>query len=209
MYSVGGRKKLNNSTDGFVMWVHFFRRKELLMKYLLFVLVIVIACTTISVAQPQIVRFKKLQEFLPAKDVPGFKRNKPTGSTQTAMGMTTSEAAVRYVKAGTDTTSEQSIEIKIADMALMPFAAWAMMYQQQDYEKETEEGFERTLWVKTKYKGIEKSQTGDSKSCALNFGVGNRFNVSMEASGFSDSKILIDLAESMDLDTLSKTEGEK
>ena len=179
------------------------------MKIFSLILAMSIAIYSISIAQPKIVHFKKLQELLPSKDVPGFKRNKPTGSTQTQMGMTTSEAAVRYVKAGTDTTQELSIEIKIGDMALMPFAAWAMMYQQQDYENETEEGYEKTLWVKKLYKGVEKSQGADYKSCSLNFGVGNRFNVSMEAQGFSDAKILLDLADSMDLDKLSKTEGEK
>jgi hypothetical protein len=179
------------------------------MKIFSLFLVLTIAICSLSIAQPKIVHFKKLQELLPAKEIPGFKRNKPTGSTQSQMGMTTSEAAVRYVKAGNDTAQEQSIEIKIGDMALMPFAAWAMMYQQQDYENETEEGYEKTLWVKKLYKGVEKSQTGDSKSCSLNFGVGNRFNVSIEAHGFSEAKVLVDLAESMDLDKLSKTDGEK
>jgi hypothetical protein len=179
------------------------------MKIFSLFLVLTIAICSLSIAQPKIVHFKKLQALLPAKDIPGFKRNKPTGSTQSQMGMTTSEAAVRYVKAGNDTVQEQSIEIKIGDMALMPFAAWAMMYQQQDYENETEEGYEKTLWVKKLYKGVEKSQTGDSKSCSLNFGVGNRFNVSIEAQGFSEAKALVDLAEDMDLDKLSKTDGEK
>ncbi len=179
------------------------------MKMFLLSLILVIAICSVSIAQPKIVRFKQLQEFLPSKEIPGFKRNKAIGSTQTQMGMTTSEASVRYVKSGTDTSQEQSIEIKISDMALMPFAAWAMMYQQQDYEKETEEGYEKTVWVKKLNKGIEKSSTGDSKSCGLDFGVGNRFNVSIEANGFSDAKVLLGLAESMDLDKLSKTDGEK
>ena len=179
------------------------------MKYFSLLLVLAIALTSVSAAQPKVVHFKKLQQFLPSKDVPGFKRSKPIGSTQTAMGMTTSEASVRYVKPGTDTIPEQSIEIKVTDMALMPFAAWAMMYQQQDYEKETEEGYEKTVWVKTKYKGIEGSVSGDSKSCSLHFGVGSRFNVELNGNGFSESKALIELAESVDLDALAKTEGEK
>ena len=179
------------------------------MKTLSIVLALIIAMCSVTIAQPKVVRFKQLQEFLPSKDIPGFKRNKATGSTQTAMGMTTSEAEVRYVKPGTDSVQEQSIDIKISDMALMPFAAWAMMYQQQDFEKETEDGYEKTVWVKKLNKGIEKASTGDSKSCSLNFGVGNRFNVSFEASGFSDAKILTGLAEGMDLDKLSRADGDK
>jgi len=179
------------------------------MKIFSFFLILMISFCSLSIAQPKVVRFKQLQEFLPSKEIPGFKRNKPIGSTQTQMGMTTSEASVRYIKPGNDTSQEQSIEIKISDMALMPFAAWAMMYQQQDYEKETEDGYEKTVWVKKLNKGIEKSSAGDSKSCALDFGVGNRFNVAIEANGFSDAKALLGLAESMDLDKLSRTDGEK
>ena len=179
------------------------------MKPFTVLLVAIVAFCSISVGQQKVVHFKKLQEFLPSQEVPGFKRTKPIGSTQTAMGMTTSEASVRFVKAAMDTIPEENIEIKISDMALMPFAAWAMMYQQQDYERETEEGYEKTVLVKKNFKGIEKSQTGDSKSCSLTFAVGSRFNVSLEASGFSDAKILAGLVENMDLDKLSKTEGEK
>ena len=184
-------------------------RKEPAVKIFSLFLVLVVTCVSFSIAQQKVVHFKKLQEFLPSKEMPGFKRNKATGSTQTVMGMTTSEAAVRYMKPAIDTVQEQTIEIKINDMILMPFAAWGMMYQQQDYENETEEGYEKTVTVKKAYKGVEKSQTGESKSCSLNFAIGNRFNVSIEANGFSNAALLTGLAESMDLDKLSKTEADK
>jgi len=66
------------------------------MKIFSLFLVLTIAICSLSIAQPKIVRFKQLQEFLPSQEIPGFKRNKAIGSTQTQMGMTTSEASVRY-----------------------------------------------------------------------------------------------------------------
>ena len=167
-------------------------------------------CSIAWPQQPKPAHFKKIQEFLPTKALSGFVRSKAIGSTQTTMGMTMSEASVRYVKAAIDdTVPEQNIAIKIQDMSAMPYAAWAMAYQQQDMDSETEDGYEKTVTVKNIYKGIEKARTGESKSCELNFGVGNRFNVSFDASNISDSKLIYELAKSMDLDKLSTLTGDK
>jgi hypothetical protein len=156
--------------------------------------------------QQKVVHFKKLQPFLPTNAIEGYTRNKPTGSTQKNMGFSASEARVQYEKA-TDTATF-SIEIKIVDMSLIPAATWAMIYQQMDLENETEDGYEKTVEVKKGMKGIEKAQTGDYKSCSLNFAVGNRFHVEMDASGIDDTKILYSLVNSMDLDKLAKLTAE-
>jgi hypothetical protein len=153
--------------------------------------------------QQKVVHFKKLQTFLPSKEIDGFKKNNPTGSTTSSMGFSTSEAAIRFVKA-TD-SSEQSIEIKIMDMSLVPYGSWALVVQQTDIDNQTETGYEKTVTVKKKYKGIEKADSSDgSSSCSLNFAVDNRFHVEMDGNGFSDTKILYSLAETMDLKKLSK-----
>ncbi len=171
-----------------------------------------LVCSLLSAQQGQapqqqkVVHFKKLQTFLPAQDFQGFKRGKPVGNTSTAMGFSSSEASVRFVK-GSD-SAEQSIEIKILDMSLVPYGSWAMMYQQTDYENETENGYEKTVMVKKTYKGIEKAETGDYKSCSLNFAAGNRFHIELTGSGFADGKLLTTLAESMDLDKLAKVTAE-
>lgn len=156
--------------------------------------------------QRNVVHFKKLQEFLPSKSMEGFKRTKPIGSTQKMMGMSTSEASVRYEKI--DDEAGQNIEIKIIDMSMIPLAAWAMAYQQMDYENETEDGYEKSVTVMKKYKGLEKATTADSKSCSLNFAAGDRFHVEIEGVGFDDVKILYTLVESMKLDALAKVTAE-
>lgn len=156
--------------------------------------------------QPKVVHFKKLQPFLPTLSVEGFTRLKPTGTTSKAMGYSVSEAGVQYEKA-TDSIT-YSIVIKIVDMSLMPAATWAMMYQQMDFENETEDGYEKTVEIMPGMKGIEKANTGDDKSCSLNFAVSNRFHVAMDANGFDDTKTLYALVKSMNLDKLSKLTAE-
>ncbi|MEW6062140.1 MAG: hypothetical protein AB1600_09405 [Bacteroidota bacterium] len=178
------------------------------MKPILSILLIFSAFLFVSAQEQQqkVVHFKKLQSFLPTTTLPGYMRGKPTGSTQKNMGFSSSEASVRYEKA-TDSTT-YSIEIKIVDMSLIPYAAWAMAYQQMDFENETEDGYEKSVTVAKKYKGIEKANTGDYESCSLNFAVGNRFHVEMEASGLDDVKILYSLVDAMDLDKLAKLTAE-
>lgn len=171
------------------------------------ILVLAVALPMFSQDQQQkAVHFKKIQTFLPTKAVDGYTRNKPTGSTQKNMGFSSSEASVRYEKA-TDSIT-YSIEIKITDMSLLPYAAWAMAYQQMDFENETEDGYEKSVTVAKNYKGIEKASTGEYKSCSLNFAVGSRFHVEMEASGFDDVKTLYSLVASMDLEKLAKLTAE-
>lgn len=165
-----------------------------------------VLCVSAQEQQQKVVHFKKLQSFLPTTTLPGYMRGKPTGSTQKNMGFSSSEASVRYEKA-TDSTT-YSIEIKIVDMSLIPYGAWAMAYQQMDFENETEDGYEKSVTVAKKYKGIEKANTGDYKSCSLNFAVRNRFHVEMEASGLDDVKILYSLVDAMDLDKLAKLTAE-
>lgn len=156
--------------------------------------------------QPKVVHFKKLQSFLPSKTIAGYTRTKPTGSTQKNMGFSSSEATVRYEKQ-TDSMT-YSIEIKIVDMSLIPAGAWAMAYQQMEFENETEDGYEKTVTVGKSYRGIEKAQTGESKSCELNFAVGSRFHVQIDGSNIDDVKLLYALVDSMNLDTLAKLTAE-
>ncbi len=181
------------------------------MKTVLLCIATVVVLSATVVAQPKVVHFKKLQECLPTKDFEGLKRAKPTGTTQTAMGMSTSEASVRYSREEMgdsevpDTTQPKSIEVKIADMVMMPYALMAFGYQ-QGYENESEEGYEKSVTVKEKYKGLEEAKTGDYKSCKLSFGVANRYIVTVETHGYPDNKILATVLGAMDLTKLEKLE---
>jgi hypothetical protein len=194
------------------------------MKKLLAVLLIFVMSTATASSQTKVVHFKKIQECLPTKELKGFKRMKPGGSTQTAFGMTTSEATVRYQQAvsespggmrgeippvtdpyGSESEATASIEVKVSDVTGVPFAAMAFAVDRGDFENEREDGYEKSTVVKGKYKGIEEVSHGEGyKSCKLSFSVANRFTVELNASGTDDVKLLQALVESMNLDKLEK-----
>jgi hypothetical protein len=187
------------------------------MKTICFVLALVVLTGSVSPAQVKAVHFKKLQEFLPAKEIKNFKRLKPSGTTQTNMGMSTSEAEVRYESVQSDTvvaseanllSSPKSIGIKISDMIAMPYAAMAFQMQPES-ESETEDSSQKTVLIKGKYKGQEEIQKGENyKSCKISFGVVNRYIVNLELSGTDDIKILYTIIDTMDFDGLEKLTAE-
>lgn len=174
-------------------------------------LVCIMAIAVPAATQTKAVHFKKLQEFLPSVEMPGFERKRPSGQTQTNMGMTTSEAKVRYVtkpveqvNEGEETAPELTIEISISDLSGIPYGQMAMMAYQGDFENETEDGYEKSITVKKLHKGKESMRTGDSKECSVEFGVGNRFLVKLEAHNTDDVKLLHTLVDSMNLAGLEK-----
>jgi len=177
------------------------------------IVILILACLILAPSvqsQSKAVHFKKLQEFLPTIDLKGFERKKPTGQTQTTMGMTTSEAKVRYVTIqkeepqGEEGTQQQTIEITLSDMAGIPYGQMAAMQYQQDFENETEDGYEKSVTIKGSYKGKESVRSGDYKTCNLEFMVGNRFMMKLDGDGFADASVLAKLAGSVDLAKLEK-----
>ncbi len=180
------------------------------MKQILFTICI-IALSASAPGQGKAVHFKKLQEFLPTAEFAGFERKKPSGQTQTNMGMTTSEAKVRYVTKQAESVNEMettepeiSIDISISDLSGIPYGQMALMAYEGEFENETEDGYEKSVSVKKLYKGKESARTGDNKNCSLEFGIGNRFLVKVEADNTDDVKILLKIVDSMNLAGLEK-----
>lgn len=176
------------------------------MKAVLKTMIFVLLVITAAEAQQKVVSFRKIKEFLPNIELQGFERRKPEGNTQTVMGMSTSEATVRYTSK--DTTGNENIQsveinIKIADMSAIPGAALAFSYM-QDYEKETENGYEKSTTVNKVYKGREKVNSGDSKSCEVEFAVGQRFFVTISMHGSDNIKMIYKLIDSIKLADLEK-----
>ena len=180
------------------------------MKRIILLLTLGTIAYTATFAQAKAVHFKKLQEFLPTMNIEGFERKKPTGQTQTQMGMTTSEAKVRYAEKGKeeaemaeDAPPLRSIEITISDMAGIPYAGMVAMAYQQDFENESENGYEKSVTVKG-HRGKESAQTGEYKDCHLEFMVANRYVIKLDAQATDDVKMLHKLAASIDLAKLEK-----
>lgn len=160
------------------------------------------------------VHFKKLQECLPSNAFKGFDRKKPTGQTQSAMGMSTSDASVKYeqpanenLKEGEEPPPQVSITVKIQDMAGMPYAMMPYAWM-QEYENETEDGYEKTVMVLGKYKGTETGTTGDSKWLKTAFGVANRYIIEVEIHSSDDAKLLAEVVAAIDFAKLEKLTAE-
>jgi len=170
------------------------------------VMILALSCILVSAqqAQQKVVSFKKLQEFLPKIDLANFTREKPAGETSSMMGMSTSEATVRYEgKSGGD--EAPSIEVKISDLAGVPFAQLGMsMIGGTEFENETESGYEKSVKIQG-FPGTERVETTeDSKQAHIQLLVGNRFMVELDASGTSDVTLLRKLVDSMNLGELAK-----
>ncbi len=149
------------------------------------------------------VHFKKLQEILPKIDLPGFTKGRPGGETSSAMGISTSEATLTYEKSGGD--NPPSIEVKIVDMAGIPFAQMgAQMIGTMEFENETETGYEKSVKVQG-FPGTEKiDKSEDGKSAEIMLYVGGRFTVELQARGTSEVALLHKLLDSMNLSDLAK-----
>jgi hypothetical protein len=184
----------------------------------LIVLIILLGLTcAFSEAQVKAVHFKKLQELLPTKELAGFKRLKPSGSMQTQMGMSTSNAEVRYesipknpvpTSEGMELEPIKTFEVKIADMIGMPYAT--MAYQMAaESESETEDSSTKTMLIKNRYKGQEEIHKGESKSCKIGFAVANRYVVELSSANTDSVKVLYELIDSINLDALEKLTSDK
>jgi hypothetical protein len=149
------------------------------------------------------VHFKKLQEMLPKIDLPGFTKGRPGGETSSAMGMSTSEATLTYIKGSGD--SPPTIEIKIADTAGVPFAQMGLqMVGTMEYENQTENGYEKSIKIQG-FPGTEKvNNSEDEKSAEIMLVVGGRFTVELQARETSEVALLHKLLESMKLGDLAK-----
>jgi hypothetical protein len=166
-----------------------------------FVLILALGGLFLAASQTaqKAVSFKKLQEFLPKIDLSGFAKGKPGGESNSAMGMSTSEAHVTYEK------DDVSIQVKISDMAGIPFAQMgASMMGLTEFENETENGYEKSIKVQG-FPGTEKVDNSEgSQSCEIMLFVGNRFSIEASGSGTSDASLLHKLLDDMKLGDLAK-----
>jgi len=139
------------------------------------------------------VSFKELQTVMP--DVSGWEKTNPTGERMTSP-FSYSQASVTYKK------GDAEIEQKIMDsgynqLLFMPF----QMLMTAGYEKETQDGFERSVNVAGN-PGWEKWDKG-SKNGELSVVVAKRFLVQLEGHGVDDVKTLHTVLDQTDLTKLA------
>jgi hypothetical protein len=107
-----------------------------------------------------------------------------------------SQATVTYRK------GDAEVEQKIVDSGFnqLLFAPFAMLMS-ADYEKETQDGFERSVKI-GEYPGWEKWDSG-TKNGELSVVVNKRFLVQLEGRGIDDVKALRDVLDKTDLAKLA------
>lgn len=144
-----------------------------------------------KVSEP--ISFRELQAAFPA--VSGWTMEKPRGERMTSP-VAFSQTEARY------RNGDQSIEVKIVDSAFNQIlvAPWAM-FLTAGYEKETDEGYEKSTTV-AGHPGFEKWNT-ERKDGEVNIVVAKRFLVSVEGDGLSDVKQLHDFAGKIDFAKLA------
>lgn len=179
------------------------------MKAINLILILIISIISLN-GQTKVVHFKKLQEFLPASIGQEYKRSKPTGNTQSMMGVTTSVAEVTFSKS-IENQSEESLiefEISITDVSFTPFMLMAFTML-QDYESETESGYEKGITINNKFKGkLEVSSGEENKSVNLQLAVGERFLISASLNGSDDRNLVHRIISEMKLNELSELKAD-
>ncbi|MEO7271045.1 MAG: hypothetical protein ABI211_03470 [Vicinamibacterales bacterium] len=139
------------------------------------------------------VSFRDLQALFPAID--GWERSKPTGEKVSAP-FKYSNAEVTYRK------GDARIELKLADAGFnqLFFAPFAMLMQ-AGYEKETQDGYEKSIKISGQ-PGFEKWNT-ERQDGELTAMVGKRFLLSVEGRHIDDIKLLHDVVGKIDLAKLA------
>jgi len=155
-------------------------------------------------AQSPVINFKKLQTFLPDLQLTDYTRSKPEGMTKTTMGISTSEASVVYTTEKVDEAGNSiSVEVTISDNIFNPYVVMQFTMLGENYESESEDGYEKFTKIAGKYPGKISVTSTDFKSCQLDFAVGSRILVSLRCNGSDDIALLNKLVDSMKLEELA------
>lgn len=140
------------------------------------------------------VSFKDLQAAFP--DLPGWEKGKMKGEKMTSP-VPYSQAEVSY------TNGDARITAKLVDSGFNQLLIAPMtMMMKAGFEKETDEGYERSAKI-AGLPGWEKYNT-NSKSGEVNAIVGNRFILTVEGENVPDTKVLQQVAEKANLSKLPK-----
>ena len=137
--------------------------------------------------------FRDLQTAFPS--VNGWTMDKPKGERMTSP-VAFSQTETRY------RMGDAQIEVKIVDSAFQQLlvAPWAM-FLAAGYEKETDDGYEKSTTV-AGHPGFEK-WNDRRKSGELNLVVAKRFLVSLEGDKLTEMKQLHDFAAQVDFGKLA------
>lgn len=122
--------------------------------------------------QTKPVDFHKLRDMLPAS-LPGLTRGDVSGESNSAMGMSASDASARY-----SDNNGTSITVKITDMGSLSGLAGMAAKFDPNFERETDTGFERTTRINGQL--VHEQYDNSDKSGNVSIIVANRFSVEID-----------------------------
>ena len=128
------------------------------------------------------VSFRDLQTAF--GNLKGWEKDKPTGERMTAP-VAFSEASVTY-RQGDASINAKIIDSGFNQILMAPFA----MFLSAGYEKETEDGYEKSVKV-GEHPGWEKWNS-EGKDGELNAVISKRFLLTLEGNGIESTKVLYD-----------------
>jgi hypothetical protein len=131
------------------------------------------------------VSFRDLQTVFP--DLDGWEKGKPTGEKMSSP-VPFSQATVTYTK------GDSSIDAKMVDSGFNQLLiAPLTMFMARGYERETDEGYEKSAKV-AGLPGWERWNT-ESKSGEVSAVVGKRFILTVQGDNIEDTRVLYQVAE--------------
>lgn len=160
------------------------------------VLFIVLLPAVPSFAQPQVLNFRQLEQFLPQGNFGNYEAEQPTGETSTMMGFSTSWAQVEH-RSPADSSAVFS---RITDLLNIPSYLSMIPSLNGDSVRSTPAGYEKRI----SYKGLNVIETYDSitHQAKLETFFANRFLLEITGAGINNPSILYELLDKVNLDGL-------
>jgi len=163
-----------------------------------------LALLSTAFAQPQMIGFRQLQQYLPKGDVDGFRHGKLSGESSSMMGFSTSWAQADYV----DSTNNSTASVKITDMVNLPSYMSMSPSITGDVDRETRTGYEKTVM----YQGVRVLENFDTLShqAKLQTLVARRFLIEITGTNMSGVRSLyaiLDMTDFAGLEKLSPSQG--
>jgi len=151
-------------------------------------------------AQPQVVNFKELQQFLPQGNLGTYVRGKTDGETSTMMGFTTSWSQVTY--SSSSDSCRCTVSIKITDMLNIPSYMSIAPSTSGSSGLQVVSGYRKTVV----YNNLSVVETFDSTShqAKLQVTLATRFLVEIIGEGISNPMTLYSFLDKTDLDGLKR-----
>ncbi|MBE2186931.1 MAG: hypothetical protein IAE99_09190 [Rhodothermales bacterium] len=147
------------------------------------------------------VDFRVLRDMLPSSFA-GYRRGEATGQRSAAMGMETAEASASYA------AGDASATLTITDMGTMrSWGAVGMAWMQgANVDRESDDGFERTLRVQDFPAHVTQSGRGSDVRAEMTAIVGERFMVKATVNG-GDARVAQAAVTAVDLARLAEMAG--